>query len=99
MKNVVNVEFAFAEIPSNETNNGEPDVTVRSRNGNTYVIQSMADGSMPEGIRINSMEATILTPADDIAAALTGGELIFLRLLVCISAINCWLNELNKYFL
>ena len=84
----VHVEFSFAEIPSNESNNGESGVTVRSRNGNTYVIQSMADGSMPEGIRINSMEATILTPADDIAAALTGGgggaggEFLFLNFLV-----------------
>lgn len=49
-------------------------MTVRGRSGNTYVIQSMPDGIVPEGIRINSVEATILTPNEDIASALGSGE-------------------------
>lgn len=60
-------------------NTGEPSVTVRGRNGNTYFIQSVPsipDGVVPEGIRINSVEATILTANEDIAAALTSGKLI-----------------------
>ena len=64
----------FAEISGSVTNNGGPSVTVNGRSGDTFVIQSMPEGLLPEGIRINSMEATILTPNDDIAAALTGGK-------------------------
>lgn len=63
-------------IPNVTGTAGEATVTVRGRSGNTYVIQSMPpipDGVVPEGIRINSVEATLLTANEDIATALTSG--------------------------
>ena len=56
-------------------------MTMRARGGNTFMIQSMPslpDGVLPDGIRINSVEATILAPNDDLAAAFTGGSEYFI---------------------
>lgn len=58
------------------SNAGAPTLTVRGPNGNTYFIQSMPDRVVREGIRINSVEATILTPNEDIATALASGTFL-----------------------
>lgn len=74
--------FAEEGSANDDASGGASTVTMRARGGNTFVIQSMPslpDGVLPDGIRINSVEATILAPNEDLASALTGdGEyLIF----------------------
>ena len=46
----------------------------------------MPENIVPEGIRINSVEATILTPNDDIASALGAG---MFYLFLCVFLIKC----------
>lgn len=76
--------FSTAEGSANGNSaGGTPTVTMRTRGGNAFVIQSMpsiSDSVLPGGIRINSVEATILTPNDDLAAAFTGGSTYLTRI-------------------